>query len=115
MAIKINRSLTPQKLVPKITGSSSCLRRRSEHREDVEPGEGHAGVHGQRQIHHARMDEWTQGFSLGLPAAIRCTGEKKFLNIGRSKTVELMATHVSHVGVHDHGFTIFRLMAICCG
>src|SRR5204862_7232731 len=26
------------------------------------------------------------------------------LNIGRKKTVELMATHVSHVGVHDHGF-----------
>src|SRR5262249_1009910 len=28
----------------------------------------------------------------------------KFLEIGRRQTIERMATHVSHVGVHDHGF-----------
>jgi hypothetical protein len=32
------------------------------------------------------------------------TGESRFLEIGRRKTIELMAPHVSHVGVHDHGF-----------
>src|SRR5258705_6207782 len=49
--------------------------------------------------------EWTQGFQFG--AAILqydATGEPRFLEIGRRKTVELMAPHVSHTGVHDHGF-----------
>ncbi len=49
--------------------------------------------------------EWTQGFQYG--AAILqfdITGEKSFLASGRKKTVELMAPHISHIGVHDHGF-----------
>ena len=32
------------------------------------------------------------------------TGEKEFLEMGRRKTVEIMAPHISHMGVHDHGF-----------
>jgi hypothetical protein len=32
------------------------------------------------------------------------TGEKQFLEYGRSQTLERMAPHVSHTGVHDHGF-----------
>jgi hypothetical protein len=32
------------------------------------------------------------------------TGEERYLEIGREGTVRHMATHVSHVGVHDHGF-----------
>jgi hypothetical protein len=32
------------------------------------------------------------------------TGEKEFLEYGRSQTLECMAPHVSHTGVHDHGF-----------
>jgi hypothetical protein len=49
--------------------------------------------------------EWTQGFQYGS-AIIQydATGEKGFLDMGRKKTVDLMAPHVSHVGVHDHGF-----------
>ncbi len=49
--------------------------------------------------------EWTQGFQFG--AAILqfdATGDTDALAIGRQATVEHMATHVSHVGVHDHGF-----------
>jgi unsaturated chondroitin disaccharide hydrolase len=49
--------------------------------------------------------EWTQGFQFG--AAILqfdATGEEEFLDIGRSRTRQLMAPHVTHVGVHDHGF-----------
>ena len=49
--------------------------------------------------------EWTQGFQFG--AAILqydATGDKAFLELGRKKTVEVMAPHVSHTGVHDHGF-----------
>nr|WP_236918972.1 glycosyl hydrolase [Ereboglobus luteus] len=32
------------------------------------------------------------------------TGEKKFLALGRENTRRHMAGHVSHIGVHDHGF-----------
>lgn len=49
--------------------------------------------------------EWTQGFQFGSALLqFDATGEPEFLELGRKKTVALMATHVSHVGVHDHGF-----------
>jgi hypothetical protein len=49
--------------------------------------------------------EWTQGFQFGSALLqFDATGDHEFLEIGRDGTVEHMATHVSHVGVHDHGF-----------
>jgi len=49
--------------------------------------------------------EWTQGFQFGSSLLqFDATGDKRFLEIGRKKTVALMASHVSHIGVHDHGF-----------
>jgi rhamnogalacturonyl hydrolase YesR len=49
--------------------------------------------------------EWTQGFQFGSAILqFDATGESEFLAIGRARTVEVMAPHVSHVGVHDHGF-----------
>jgi hypothetical protein len=49
--------------------------------------------------------EWTQGFQYG--AAILqfdATADPQFLEIGRAKTLQLMAPHLTHIGVHDHGF-----------
>jgi len=49
--------------------------------------------------------EWTQGFQYGSALLqYDATGDTTFLDIGRKKTVEVMAPHVSHTGVHDHGF-----------
>lgn len=49
--------------------------------------------------------EWTQGFQFGSAILqFDATGEGEFLELGRQKTLEFMAPHVSHVGVHDHGF-----------
>ena len=49
--------------------------------------------------------EWTQGFQFGAALLqFDATGEPEFLELGRRQTVALMATHVSHIGVHDHGF-----------
>src|SRR5688572_31999788 len=49
--------------------------------------------------------EWTQGFQFGSSILqFDATGEMHFLESGRKKTVEVMAPHISHVGVHDHGF-----------
>ncbi|GAB3232375.1 glycoside hydrolase family 88 protein [Algoriphagus aestuariicola] len=49
--------------------------------------------------------EWTQGFQFGSSILqFDATGEKDFLEIGRRNTVEKMAPHLTHIGVHDHGF-----------
>ncbi len=49
--------------------------------------------------------EWTQGFQYGSAILqFDATGEEQFLEIGRKNTIEKMAPHISHIGVHDHGF-----------
>ena len=49
--------------------------------------------------------EWTQGFQFGSAILqFDATGEREFLEIGRGRTLSLMAPHLSHTGVHDHGF-----------
>lgn len=49
--------------------------------------------------------EWTQGFQYGSAILqYDATGEKSLLESGRRETVDLMAPHISHIGVHDHGF-----------
>lgn len=49
--------------------------------------------------------EWTQGFQYGSALLqFDATGEERFLELGRRRTVDVMAPHLTHVGVHDHGF-----------
>ncbi|MBL8851236.1 MAG: hypothetical protein JNG89_16260, partial [Planctomycetaceae bacterium] len=49
--------------------------------------------------------EWTQGFQFGSALLqFDATGDERFLESGRTNTVKFMAPHVSHTGVHDHGF-----------
>jgi hypothetical protein len=49
--------------------------------------------------------EWTQGFQFGASILqFDATGDRTFLDTGRAHTVRLMAPHITHTGVHDHGF-----------
>ncbi|HVT81403.1 MAG TPA: glycosyl hydrolase, partial [Phycisphaerae bacterium] len=49
--------------------------------------------------------EWTQGFQYGMGVlAFDVTGDERVLTRMRKRIVERMAPHVSHRGVHDHGF-----------
>ncbi len=49
--------------------------------------------------------EWTQGFLYGCQLLqFDATEETSFLKLGRENTQRYMAPHVSHTGVHDHGF-----------
>ena len=49
--------------------------------------------------------EWTRGFQYGSSILqFDATGDEQFLELGKKATVEQMAAHVSHIGVHDHGF-----------
>jgi unsaturated chondroitin disaccharide hydrolase len=49
--------------------------------------------------------EWTQGFQYGSAILqYDAGGESYFLESGRRATIDKMAPHISHTGVHDHGF-----------
>ena len=49
--------------------------------------------------------EWTQGFQFGNALLLyEATGEAEMLEYGRTATVNHMAGHLTHTGVHDHGF-----------
>lgn len=49
--------------------------------------------------------EWTQGFQYGgAILQFDATEDEAFLEIGRKNTLEKMAPHLTHTGVHDHGF-----------
>ena len=49
--------------------------------------------------------EWTQGFQFGSALLqFDATDDPRFLDIGRENTIHRMASHVTHIGVHDHGF-----------
>jgi len=49
--------------------------------------------------------EWTQGFQYGIPLLVfDATGDGQMLEIGKKNTFAHMAHHISHFGVHDHGF-----------
>jgi unsaturated chondroitin disaccharide hydrolase len=49
--------------------------------------------------------EWTEGFQYGSALLqFDATGAKEFLDLGRERTVTRMSPHLTHMGVHDHGF-----------
>ena len=49
--------------------------------------------------------DWTQGFQYGSSILqFDATGDEYFLELGIKDTRARMAAHVSHFGVHDHGF-----------
>ena len=49
--------------------------------------------------------EWTEGFLYGSDfLQFDATGDRSYADRGQKYTVNRMASHVSHIGVHDHGF-----------
>ena len=49
--------------------------------------------------------EWTQGFQFGSAVLqFDATDDREFLDLARARTLERMASHLTHTGVHDHGF-----------
>lgn len=51
--------------------------------------------------------EWTLGFHYGSALLqFEATGDEEFLELGRRGTCRRMLQHLTHMGVHDHGFNI---------
>ncbi len=106
MPTLINTALTPQKLVPKI---HRLLELSAEKILNIErtwkPEDGTPVFTVKGRYTSRGWTEWTQGFQYGSALLqFDATGDEQFLKIGRDNTVQKMATHVSHTGVHDHGF-----------
>ncbi len=106
MAIQIHEQITPGTLRPKIdrlfdlsAGKILALEK------SWNPAAG-APVFTRRGRYTARgWTEWTQGFQFGSSILqFDATGEDCFWQTGWEGTRRFMATHVSHTGVHDHGF-----------
>jgi unsaturated chondroitin disaccharide hydrolase len=102
----IDRTRTPAELLPKITRLfelSAAKIHAIEHAWRPEDGAPVFTVEGK---YRARgWTEWTQGFQFGSALLqFDATGDEEFLDLGRSRTLERMAPHLTHVGVHDHGF-----------
>lgn len=104
--IKVDPAITPATLVPAIekmwTASAAKILSLE---SDWSPAKGSPVFTIEGKYTSRGWTEWTQGFQFG--AAILqfdSTGDPEFLELGRRHTVKLMATHVTHIGVHDHGF-----------
>jgi len=104
--IGINPELTPEKLLPRIERlfeTSAGKIRAIEKTFDAARGSPVSTVEG---VYAARdWTDWTQGFMYGSALLqYDATGEEWFLDYGRRNTLERMTLHVTHTGVHDHGF-----------
>ncbi|HWI57572.1 MAG TPA: glycosyl hydrolase [Bacillota bacterium] len=106
MPIKSDHRLTPKQLLPKIERLFELSAEKILRLERTwNPAKGTPVFTVQGKYTSRGWTEWTQGFQFGSALLqFDATGEDRFLEIGRSKTIEVMATHVSHIGVHDHGF-----------
>jgi hypothetical protein len=106
MAIKIDHQLTPKRLASKIERVLELSAAKILALERAWKAEQGTPVFTVKGRYTTRgWTEWTQGFQFGSALLqFDATGEERFLELGRRKTVALMATHVSHTGVHDHGF-----------
>src|SRR5205809_283363 len=104
--MKINHQLTAQKLVRKIERLFELSAQKILSIEKTWKPEHGTPVFTVKGKYTTRgWTEWTQGFQFGSALLqFDATGDERFLEIGRRSTVERMATHVSHIGVHDHGF-----------
>jgi len=106
MFIKIDSRLTPKTLLPKIYRLFELSGEKILSLEKSWDAGGGAPVFTVKGKYTSRgWTEWTQGFQYGSALLqFDAMGDERFLEIGRRGTVERMATHVSHIGVHDHGF-----------
>jgi hypothetical protein len=102
----IRSDLTPAALAPKLRRLFELSARKIHSLEKTwEPSQGSPVFTVNGRYTSRGWTEWTAGFRVGSPVLqFDATGEREFLEIGRARTVELMAIHLTHTGVHDHGF-----------
>lgn len=106
MPIRLQPQLTPAKLRPSLERLFELSARKILSLEQTwDPAQGTPVFTVQGRYTSRGWTEWTQGFQFGSALLqYDATGERAFLDIGRRGTLARMATHLTHTGVHDHGF-----------
>ena len=104
--IRINTELTPEKLRPRLERlfelSAGKIRAIE---KTLDPARGSPVITFQGIYAAREWTDWTQGFLYGSSLLqYDATGEVWFLDYGRRNTLERMTPHLTHTGVHDHGF-----------
>ncbi len=102
----IRTSLKPADLAPKLErmwGLSAAKIRSIE--KDWDPAKGSPVFTVKGRYASQGWTEWTQGFVFGSALLqFDATQDSEFLALGREHAFRDMAGHVTHFGVHDHGF-----------
>ncbi len=106
MAIRVDEGLSAKALEPALNrffeGAAPKIRALNDH---WDPAKGSPVYTWEGKYTTRGWTEWTQGFQYGCQVYLYdATGDEAFLKLGQDNTVRFMAPHVSHVGVHDHGF-----------
>src|SRR4051812_17052561 len=104
--MKINARLTPQSLRKKTTRVFDLAGQKIRALDAAwDPSKGTPVFTWKGKYTSRGWTEWTQGFQFGMAfLQFDATGDTAMLELGRKKTLKHMASHVSHTGVHDHGF-----------
>ena len=104
--IQIDRRRSPRDLLPKLDRLFALSAEKIQSIEDSWRPQDGAPVFTVEGRYRARgWTEWTQGFQFGSAILqFDATGDRAFLDLGRSRTIDRMAPHLTHVSVHDHGF-----------
>lgn len=104
--MKIDYSLTPSDLSSKISDFWEISGKKARLiREEYDSAQGSPVFTAAGKYTTRGWTEWTQGFQFGSEILqFDASGDEYFLEQGRQATLDLMASHVGHFGVHDHGF-----------
>ena len=104
--IRIGRNRTPADLLPHITRLFDISAEKIRSLEQSWSTAKGAPVFTVDGRYTARgWTEWTEGFQYGSALLqYDATGDTTFLDLGRQRTLTRMAPHLTHTGVHDHGF-----------
>jgi unsaturated chondroitin disaccharide hydrolase len=106
MPIRINNQLTPKSLVKDIERVFEVSAAKIVTiQKNWTPAKGTPVFTVRGRYTSRGWTEWTQGFQFGSALLqFDATADEWFLELGRDGTRRFMASHVSHIGVHDHGF-----------
>ena len=104
--MRIDRRRTASDLLPGIQRLFDLSAPKIENIERMWKAEDGAPVFTVKGRYQARgWTEWTQGFQFGSALLqFDATDDRTFLELGRTRTLDRMSPHLTHVGVHDHGF-----------
>jgi len=104
--VELDSTITSQELMPLIKRAVDLACEKTLRLEHRWKGPDGAPVFTAGGRYTARSwTQWTQGFQYGN--ALLCfdlTGERELLTVARRHVVDDMANHLTHTGVHDHGF-----------